>query len=274
MPAVFPAGSTTLAQLRSLAARGDIHAAGVMAITDNTYWPSMTAAAEAGDAIRISGQIKDQDGSSVTGIKHVMLTAFMASVPKTEVALATSAALPACTTGGSGVGKTLTASANAALSVDTIPVVAGDRILVKNQVAGADNGVYTVTATGSGAAAFVLTRATDFDQVGEMLYGQTYYVRDGHVNGGKTMMHTTTAAITVETTTLVFTDLDTVCSVGLGAAGATIKAKPYAREIWIQTTSTGAFSVDVTGASVTIGDVLIRAVTDNGETELVKITFA
>ena len=81
---------------------------------------------------------------------------------KSACLYATTAALPAVTyaNGSSGVGATLTANANAALSVDGASPSVDDRILVKDQAAQAQNGIYTVTATGSGSAVFVLTRAT------------------------------------------------------------------------------------------------------------------
>ena len=84
------------------------------------------------------------------------------------VELATTAALPANTynNGTSGVGATLTANANGALSVDSTLTVVGYRVLVKNEVTQANNGVYTVTQVGSAGTPYILTRATDFDTVG------------------------------------------------------------------------------------------------------------
>jgi hypothetical protein len=84
------------------------------------------------------------------------------------VALATTAALPANTynNGASGVGATLTGNANGALSVDSTLTIATERILVKNEAAGANNGVYVVTQVGSAGTPYILTRATDFDTVG------------------------------------------------------------------------------------------------------------
>jgi hypothetical protein len=76
---------------------------------------------------------------------------------KASVRLATTAALPA-NTYSAGV---LTASANAALTVDGVAVAAGDRILVKNEATAANNGIYVVTNAGSGAVAYVLTRSSD-----------------------------------------------------------------------------------------------------------------
>ncbi len=275
MPAVFPSGSSTLAHLRSQAQRGDKIAEALIAIMNGTYWPSLSAADEATEIIRVTGQIKDQDGQAVAAVKPVLIRARL-SLPlaaKSDVALATAAALPACTPAGTGVGHTLTADANGVLTIDGIAVELGDRLLVKNQVAGDDNGIYTCTTAGAAGAAFVLTRATDFDAAGEMTKCSVL-VRAGKTNGGKTYIHTTTATITVDTTALVFTDATSLVTLGIGAAGATIKSGTGTRELWLETTAAGAFSVDVTSLAAWLGDVLLEAITDNGETELLKLTFA
>lgn len=72
MPAVFPVGTNTLALIRNLASRGDTHAQAIMALMDNTYYLSMTAAAEASNSITVTGQVKDQDGSNVAGVKNIL----------------------------------------------------------------------------------------------------------------------------------------------------------------------------------------------------------
>lgn len=79
---------------------------------------------------------------------------------------ATTAALPAVTyaNGASGVGATLTATANGAIPAqDDVTLNPGDRLLVKNQASTLQNGIYTVTQVGNVGAPFILTRATDFD---------------------------------------------------------------------------------------------------------------
>jgi hypothetical protein len=66
---------------------------------------------------------------------------------------------------GAGVGATLTNSGTqAAFVVDGYTASVNDRILVKNQATTTQNGVYVVTAVGSGSSNWVLTRATDYDQ--------------------------------------------------------------------------------------------------------------
>lgn len=88
---------------------------------------------------------------------------------KAPVRLATTAALAANTynNGVLGVGATLTANANGALTIDGVAVAATDRILVKNEAASANDGIYTVTATGSAILPYILTRALDMNTASE-----------------------------------------------------------------------------------------------------------
>lgn len=99
------------------------------------------------------------------------------------VAAATTTTL-AATTGGtvtynngtSGVGATLTLQ-NALTVLDGYTLVTGDRIIVKNEVATANNGVYTINS-----AKTVLTRATDADTSTELNGGDFFFVQNGTVN--------------------------------------------------------------------------------------------
>ena len=126
------------------------------------------------------------------------------------VSLATTAALPANTynNGTSGVGATLTGNANGALSVDSTLTVVTERILVKNEVAGANNGVYTVTQVGSAGTPYILTRATDFDSVGtgvdQIDEGDFFLVTNGVANLNTAWVQQTAPPITIGTTALVF----------------------------------------------------------------------
>jgi len=136
--------------------------------------------------------------------------------------LASTAALPTCTynNGSSGVGATLTATANAALSVDGTLVASTNRILVKNQANQAHNGVYVVTQTGSGAAPFILTRATDFDTPGsgvnQIDAGDFFLITAGTANANTSWVQQTPLPITVGTTAIVFSQF--------GAGGTTYSA--------------------------------------------------
>jgi len=119
---------------------------------------------------------------------------------------ATTAALPAVTyaNGSSGVGATLTANANGALTVDGQTMVADERVLIKDQSAGLQNGIYKVTTAGSGGAAFVLTRTTDFDSPAEVTSGAFTFIETGTANSDSGWVLTTDGAVTIGTTALAF----------------------------------------------------------------------
>jgi hypothetical protein len=108
--------------------------------------------------------------------------------------------------GTSGVGATLTANANGALVVDGHTLNADERVLVKNQTAGLQNGIYVVTATGDGSNPWVLTRATDADNspAGEIAYGDFCFVQSGSTNVGYGYIVNTTGTITIGTTAISY----------------------------------------------------------------------
>lgn len=134
-----------------------------------------------------------------------------------DVRLATNAVLPAYTAAGIGPGKTLTASANGALTVDTVAVALGDRILVKNEAQ--NNGIYVVTAPGSAGTPWVLTRATDFDTAatGEVETNAWVFVTAGSAtNIGTRQQLTTPGPIIVDTTVLTFASTPMFVAQGAG----------------------------------------------------------
>jgi len=119
--------------------------------------------------------------------------------------VATTAALTATyANGASGVGATLTNSgAMAALSIDGVALNVADRVLVKNQGTTFQNGIYVVTAVGSGIANWVLTRATDYDQPAEVNPGDLVVINEGTVNTQTSWVETATVA-TIGTDPILF----------------------------------------------------------------------
>ncbi len=163
---------------------------------------------------------------------------------------ATTAALAANTQAGTGAGATLTANANGALSVDGSAVVATNRILVKNEAAGANNGIYTVTATGGAGAPFILTRATDADgsATGPMDSGMFTFIEEGTAGADTGWVLTTNNPITVDTTALVFTQFS-----GAG-------------------TYTGGNGVAITGMSIAVDTAAANGMTFNaGKLEILPV---
>lgn len=136
-------------------------------------------------------------GGTITGLPSPTISADAATKgyvdavatglnPLAASRLITTTTLPANTynNGTLGVGATLTANANGALSVDSTAVSAGNIVIVNNEAAPANNGIYTVTTAGSGGAAYVLTRATYFDTAAEMLKNSYSSVTAGSTEVG------------------------------------------------------------------------------------------
>lgn len=97
-------------------------------------------------------------------------------------------------------------------SIDGVTLVTGDRVLLKNQAAGAENGIYTVNASGAP------TRALDFDIAAEVQAGAYFFVEEGSTNANSGWVLTTDGAITVGTTTLAFEQFSGAGQVTAGAA--------------------------------------------------------
>ncbi|TJV51165.1 MAG: DUF2793 domain-containing protein [Mesorhizobium sp.] len=86
-------------------------------------------------------------------------------------------------------------------TIDGVTLATGDRILLKDQTTGSENGIYTVNASGAP------TRATDAD-VGSELVNATIYVSEGTTNADTQWTCSTNAPITVGSTSLTFAQLN------------------------------------------------------------------
>ena len=95
-------------------------------------------------------------------------------------------------------GTLATAFANGE-TVDGITLATNDRILLKDQSTGSENGIYTVNASGAP------TRATDFDENSEVTGGTFFFVEEGTTNADNGFVMTNDGTVTVGTTALVFT---------------------------------------------------------------------
>lgn len=150
---------------------------------------------------------------------------------KNPVRASTTAALPANTynNGASGVGATLTENANGALPAqDGITLVNGDRLLVKNEAAPENNGLYVVTDVGSAGTPYILTRTTDADTSTELLQAAVF-VEEGTANADTAWVDTTDAPITVGTTAINFVQFSSTVAYtfdqGLSLTGGSVKVE-------------------------------------------------
>ena len=180
---------------------------------------------------------------------------------------ATTAALAANTynNGSGGVGATLTAVAVGTLTIDgytfTITDV-GLRILVKNEVTGANNGAYTLTQAGTALLPYILTRATDYDTSGsgtnEIDQGDLFLVLSGTTNGNTSWVQQTPLPITVGTTALVFIQFAAVQTYTAGTGLSLI---------------TNQFSITNIGTAGTYGSATqVPVLTTNAQGQVTSVT--
>ncbi len=104
-------------------------------------------------------------------------------------------------------------------TIDGVALSANDRVLVKNQSAGADNGYYLV-------AAGAWTRTTDADTSAKVTSGAYTFVSEGTANGSNGFTLITADPITLGTTALVFTQTtgagQIIAGTGLSKTGNTL----------------------------------------------------
>lgn len=108
--------------------------------------------------------------------------------------------------GAAGVNATLTAATNGVLMVDGYVVAVNDTILVKNEAAPQNNGLYTVTVAGGVGAPYLLTRVGSMDTPAAFALAFVN-VTGGAVNVGTLWATTNTGTVVVGTTPIVFTKL-------------------------------------------------------------------
>ena len=104
-------------------------------------------------------------------------------------------------------------------TIDNVSVVAGDRVLVKNQSTASQNGIYIV-------AAGAWSRAADNDSAEEML-NATVMVREGTTNADTQWTCSTNAPITLNTTPLTFSQMSGAGTYAAGT-GLTLTGNTFA----------------------------------------------
>ncbi len=126
-------------------------------------------------------------------------------------------------------------------TLDGVTLATGNRVLVKNQSTGSENGIYVVKASGAP------DRSTDADTDAELTSNFAVFVEEGTVNADQGYVLTNDGAITVGTTALTFTQFtglgQVVAGDGLSKTGNTLNV----------TAGTG---ISITGDAVTNDGVL------------------
>jgi hypothetical protein len=175
---------------------------------------------------------------------------------KPSVQEATTTALPANTysNGASGVGAALTAVLPGVLTVDGIAVTLGSRVLVQDEVAAANNGIYVMTTLGTVSVAYVLTRAADMNQAAEVP-GAFVFTEQGTVNAGAGFTVSGAGPYTIGTTAINWTQFsgagEITAGTGLTKTGNVLSLTGPTLALQATTGATGYALVNGTGNVIT-----------------------
>ena len=187
---------------------------------------------------------------------------------KDSVLVATTGDLGAVYNNASG---TLTnVGVNAALSIDTIALSVGNRVLVKDQSSQFENGIYEVTTVGDEFTAWVLTRTADANIAEEITGGTFTFVEDGSTNADNGYVFTHNGVPTLGTTALPVSQFSgagqIIAGDALSKTGNTLNVNDD--NITLEVSSD---NLRIKGISATaIGDLLIGAAANGGYTALAK----
>jgi hypothetical protein len=135
-------------------------------------------------------------------------------------------------------------------TIDGVSLSVGDRVLVKNQTTGSQNGIYVV-ASGS------WTRATDFDNSPdvEVSPGTFFFVEEGTTQADNGYVVSNDTAITIGTTAITFSQFSgagqITAGAGLTKAGNTLDVVGTADRITVSSDSVDIASTYVGQSSIT-----------------------
>lgn len=172
--------------------------------------------------------------------------------------------------GTAGVGATLTNSGTlGAFTPDGVVASVNDRILIYQQAAPAQNGVYTVTTVGDGSTPWVLTRATDANSYGvkdpnKLGAGDAFFVTSGDTGAGETYVMNTTGTITFGTTAINFVQVSATQIYSAGT-GLTLTGTQFSLTTPVATT--------LGGTGLTTFGAANRAIYSSGTTTLTAGTL-
>lgn len=112
---------------------------------------------------------------------------------------------------------------SAPASIDGVTFAAGDRVLLKDQTTGSENGIYTFSAASS-----ALTRANDADTSAKVTSGMAVTITEGTVNDNRVYLLITNDPITIGTTALVFTQLGAGSAAYTAGNGLSLSGQAFA----------------------------------------------
>ena len=152
-------------------------------------------------------------------------------------------------------------------TIDGLTLTNGDRVLLKNQTTGSENGIYVFNG-----AASAMTRATDADADVEVTSGLYIFVEEGTTNSDNGYVLTTDGAITVGTTALVFAQFSGAGQI-IGGAGLSKNGNTLSVRVDDKSIAISGDKVRIKGITATaVGDLLVGLASDGGYSRLVKPT--
>jgi len=191
---------------------------------------------------------------------------------KDSVVMATTADLAyTYSNGTSGVGATLTASGNGAVTIDGIATATtNERVLVKNQTDAEENGIYYVSTASGASATLVLTRTTDADTASEFSSGSFTFVEKGTANADAGFVMTQDTAITFGSTDVTWAQFSGAGSFTDGNAltktGNTLDWTPDGKTLEVSSDAARIKNI----SSTAVGDILVGVASNGGYTALAK----
>ena len=153
-------------------------------------------------------------------------------------------------------------------AIDGVTLVAGDRVLLKNQTDASENGIYVAVASGGTPA-----RSDDANASVDVTSGMFVFVEEGTANGDQGYVLTTNNVITLNTTNLTFTQFSGAGQItagnGMTKSANTLNVVPDA-----VTLSVTADEIKLKGDVTTtaLGDLLIGKASDGGYKRLAVST--
>ena len=157
---------------------------------------------------------------------------------------------------------TIASDLNVGDAIDGVTLANGDRVLVKDQSTGSQNGIYTAGASPA--------RATDADADAEVTAGMFVFVEEGTANSDNGYVLSTDGTITVGSTALTFTQFSGAGQIVAGDAmsksGNTLNVNDD--NVTLEVASDALRIKGITATA--IGDLLIGAASNGGYTRLVK----